>query len=52
MLPPMGETAAEDREFLGRTVQALTDGRAAYVRALGEAAGRDEHAAAAIRSAR
>jgi len=38
MLPPMGEMAAEDREFLGRTVQALTDGRAAYVRALGEAA--------------
>ena len=28
---------ADDREFLGRTVQALTDGRAAYVRALGEA---------------
>jgi hypothetical protein len=38
MLPPMGEIGAEDREFLGRTVQALTDGRAAYVRALGEAA--------------
>jgi hypothetical protein len=38
MLPPMGEVSAEDREFLGRTVQALTDGRAAYVRALGEAA--------------
>jgi hypothetical protein len=38
MLPPMGEMGAEDREFLGRTVQALTDGRAAYVRALGEAA--------------
>ena len=38
MLPPMGEMPAEDREFLGRTVQALTDGRAAYVRAVGEAA--------------
>jgi hypothetical protein len=38
MLPPMGEMGAEDREFLGRTVQALTDGRAAYARALGEAA--------------
>jgi len=38
MLPPMGEVTVADREFLGRTVQALTDGRAAYVRALGEAA--------------
>ena len=37
MLPPMGEVTAADREFFGRTVQALTDGRAAYVRALGEA---------------
>lgn len=37
MLPPMGDTAAEDRDFLGRTVQALADGRAAYVRALGDA---------------
>lgn len=37
MLPPMGEMPVDDREFLGRTVQALTDGRAAYVRALGEA---------------
>jgi hypothetical protein len=36
MLPPMGATPAEDREFLGRTIQALTDGRAAYVRAMGE----------------
>jgi hypothetical protein len=27
----------DDRDFLGRTVQALTDGRAAYVKALGEA---------------
>lgn len=38
MLPPMGEVTADDREFLGRTVQALTDGRAAYVHAVGEAA--------------
>jgi hypothetical protein len=37
MLPPMGTTAADDRDFLGRTIQALTDGRAAYVRAMGEA---------------
>ena len=37
MLPPMGETAPDDREFLGRTIQALSDGRAAYVRALGDA---------------
>jgi hypothetical protein len=37
MLPPMGETAPDDREFLGRTIQALADGRAAYVRALGDA---------------
>lgn len=37
MLPPLGETSAEDREFLGRAIQALTDGRAAYVRALGDA---------------
>ena len=37
MLPPMGETPVDDREFLGRTIQALADGRATYVRALGEA---------------
>jgi hypothetical protein len=37
MLPPMGETPAEEREYLGRTIAALADGRAAYVRALGEA---------------
>jgi hypothetical protein len=37
MLPPMGETPAEDRDFLGRTIQSLADGRAAYVRALGDA---------------
>jgi hypothetical protein len=39
MLPPMGQTAPEDREYLGRAIQALADGRAAYVRALGEATG-------------
>jgi len=39
MLPPMGDTAMEEREFLGRTIQALADGRAAYVRALGDATG-------------
>lgn len=38
MLPPMGEVSAEDREFLGRVIQSLTDGRAAYVRAVGDAA--------------
>lgn len=38
MLPPMGETSAEDRDYQGRTIGALADGRAAYVRALGEAA--------------
>lgn len=38
MLPPTGEAAA-DREYLGRTIHALADGRAAYVRALGEATG-------------
>ncbi len=37
MLPPMGEAPAEDREFLSRTIQALADGRAAYVRAISEA---------------
>ncbi|MGE0865279.1 MAG: winged helix-turn-helix transcriptional regulator [Vicinamibacterales bacterium] len=38
MLPPMGDTTADDRDYLGRTIQVLADGRAAYVRALGEAA--------------
>jgi hypothetical protein len=38
MLPPMGETTAEDRDYLGRTIQVLADGRASYVRALSEAA--------------
>ena len=37
MLPPMGNTSADDRDYLGRTIQALADGRAAYVRALSEA---------------
>jgi hypothetical protein len=39
MLPPMGETPPEDRDYLGRAIQALADGRAAYVRALGDATG-------------
>ncbi len=38
MLPPMGE-AASDREFLGRTIQALADGRASYVHAITDATG-------------
>lgn len=38
MLPPMGEAAAEDRDFLSRTIQALSDGRASYVRAISDAA--------------
>ena len=37
MLPPMGDASMEDREFLSRTIQALSDGRAAYVRAISEA---------------
>jgi hypothetical protein len=37
MLPPMGETGADDREYLSRTIQALGDGRACYVRAISEA---------------
>lgn len=38
MLPPMGETSADDRDYLGRTIQILADGRATYVHALSEAA--------------
>ena len=38
MLPPTGDTAGDDRDFLSRTIQALADGRAAYVRAISEAA--------------
>jgi hypothetical protein len=37
MLPPMGQTTQDDREFVGRAIHALSDGRAAYVRALGDA---------------
>jgi hypothetical protein len=37
MLPPMGNTPVEDRDFLGRAIHALADGRTAYVHALGEA---------------
>jgi hypothetical protein len=37
MVPPMGETPAEDREALSRTIQALSDGRASYVHAISEA---------------
>jgi len=38
MVPPMGETTAEDRDGWSRTIQALSDGRASYVRAISEAA--------------
>ena len=38
MLPPMGDAGTEDRNFLGRTIQVLADGRASYVRAISEAA--------------
>lgn len=38
MLPPMGDVSVDDREYQGRTIQVLADGRAAYVRALSEAA--------------
>ncbi|MFN2444219.1 MAG: winged helix-turn-helix transcriptional regulator [Vicinamibacterales bacterium] len=37
IIPPTGDATAENRDFLGRTIQALADGRAAYVRALGDA---------------
>jgi hypothetical protein len=37
MLPPTGDAGSDDREFLSRTIQALSDGRAAYVRAISEA---------------
>lgn len=39
MLPPMGQTTPDDREFVSRAIHALSDGRAAYVRALGDATG-------------
>ena len=38
MLPPTGDAAAEDRDFLSRTIHSLSDGRASYVRAISEAA--------------
>jgi hypothetical protein len=38
MLPPMGDTTGDDRDFLSRTMQALSDGRACYVHAISEAA--------------
>ncbi|HUE87314.1 MAG TPA: hypothetical protein VMO26_14665 [Vicinamibacterales bacterium] len=37
MLPATGGPGNEDRDFLSRTIQALSDGRAAYVRAISEA---------------
>ena len=33
------QTPSDDRDYLGRTVQALTDGRAAYVRAIADTLG-------------
>jgi hypothetical protein len=37
MLPATGDPVNQDREFLSRSIQALSDGRAAYVRAISEA---------------
>jgi hypothetical protein len=37
MLPPMGDAPPDDRDHLSRTIQALADGRAYYVRAISEA---------------
>jgi hypothetical protein len=37
MLPATGDPVAQDRDFLSRTIQALADGRAAYVHALSDA---------------
>jgi hypothetical protein len=37
MLPPTGDSHSDDRDFLSRTIQALADGRATYVRAISEA---------------
>jgi hypothetical protein len=37
MLPATGDPVTQDREFLSRSIQALSDGRAAYVRAISEA---------------
>lgn len=40
------QMATDDRDYLGRAVQSLSDGRAVYVRALGDAMARlDQHAA-------
>jgi len=39
------QTPTDDRDFLGRTVQALADGRAAYVRAIGDTMGQMERGA-------
>jgi hypothetical protein len=38
MLPPMGDTTPDEREYSSRAIQALADGRASYVRAISEAA--------------
>jgi hypothetical protein len=37
MLPSTADSGMADRDFLSRTIQALSDGRAAYVRALSDA---------------
>jgi hypothetical protein len=37
MLPATGDPVNQDRDFLSRSIQALSDGRAAYVRAISEA---------------
>jgi hypothetical protein len=37
MLPSTADSGTADRDFLSRTIQALSDGRAAYVRALSDA---------------
>jgi len=42
------QVATEDRDYLGRAVQALTDGRAAYVKAIGDAMAQRGGAADAI----
>jgi hypothetical protein len=36
MLPPLGDTTLDDRDYVSRTIQALADGRACYVRAIGD----------------
>jgi hypothetical protein len=49
MLAPMfdgyEQMATDDRDYLGRVVQSLSDGRAAYVRAIGETMARVDHRA-------